>query len=334
MKKNSRSVDVSIIIVNFNGKKWLDDCIKSIYKNQIKSLEIVFVDNQSIDGSDRMIEEKYPLVSVIRNNKNLGFGKANNIGAKSATGKYLVFLNTDTKLHSNCLQELLSKMEEEKIDLAGPKILDFSGHDYYKGRKLTLDIIGSLSWGKKTTMIEGCCLVMKKTVFEKLGGFDEDFFMYSEDLDLCWRAWLYGLKVGLINSAVIDHYGGGSSLPTMIGKEKHIVPENRRYETEKNTIKMMIKNASVSHLLLALPIMISLIVGESFLYLITGQYKSSTFIFKAVKWNILNIKKTLKQRSIIQKRKNRSTIWPHVSKKITKFTVFMLIGIPKIKNND
>ncbi len=331
-QKKKVAVLISIIIVNYNGMRWIDDCFRSIFAQKIKKLEIIFIDNHSIDGSTQMVEKKYPSVLVIKNKTNLGFGKANNTGAKKASGKILLFLNTDTKLHPHCLSEILHQMLTKNIDLAGPKLLDFAGHDLNRGRKLTLDIVGSLAWGKKTTMVEGCCLAIKKTVFNRLGGFDNKFFMYSEDLDLCWRAWLLGYKIKITNSAVINHFGGGSSLPTIIGSQRHLVPAFRRFETEKNTIRMMLKNASISHLLLSLPIMITLIGGESFLYLITGQITSSTFVFKAIGWNVRNIKDTLNQRKIIQKNKKRSNIWPLLAKKISKFTVFMLIGIPKIKH--
>jgi GT2 family glycosyltransferase len=194
-----------------------------------------------------------------------------------------------------------------------------------------LDIVGSLSWGKKTTMIEGCGLIIKKKVFESLGGFDSSFFMYSEDLDLCWRAWLCGYKIKLINTASINHFGGGTSLPTTASVEKHVVPLFRRYETEKNTIRMMLKNATIAHLTIAIPLMFFLIVGESILYICTGQFTAARNLYMAIGWNFTHISETIVERRMVQAKKVKPSIWPLLAKKITKFEVLKLIGVPKIK---
>lgn len=326
-------IRLSIIIVNYNSKRWLADCLLTIKRQRLSTIEIILVDNHSTDDSLRLVTKKYPAVRIIRNQKNIGFGRANNLGSSYAKGDLLLFLNQDTKLFPGCLKEIINQMNHHQVDLLGPKILDFNNLDYYHGRHLTLDLVGSLSWGKKTTIIEGCCLAIKKSVFDALGQFDQEFFMYSEDLDLCWRAWLRGYKIKIASRAIINHFGGGSSLPTTIGSQRHLVPIFRRYETEKNTIRMMLKNASGPHLLLALPLMIILLAAESILYLVTGQGAASQYLINAVKWNIVNLSDTLHQRAIIQKGKRRSDMWPLLSKKITKFTVFKLIGIPKIKFN-
>lgn len=325
------SIKISIVVVNYNGQRWLPDCLRSISKQSFKSLEVIFVDNNSADDSLGIVKKYYPSAKIIKNKSNTGFGLANNLGAKVAKGEFLFFLNTDTKLRPNCLSKMIKTMTSEKIDLAGPKLLDFHGNDFYRSRKLTLDIVGNLSWGKKTTMIEGCALLIKREVFNHLGGFEPSFFMYSEDLDLCWRAFLLGYKTKLIKTAVVNHYGGGSSLPTMIGNQRHQVPVIRRYETEKNTLRMMIKNASVAHLLLSVPLITALISGEALLYLLTGQFHGALYLFRSLKWNIVHIGDTLKLRSVIQNSKTKYSMWPFMAKKITKFEVFKLIGIPSIK---
>ncbi len=325
------SAKISIIIVNYNGQRWLVDCFKSIVRQKFKQLEVIFVDNHSTDNSLSIVKKIYPTAKIIKNKSNTGFGLANNLGAKVAKGQFLFFLNTDTKLGPNCLRELLKQMVSKKIDLAGPKLLDFNDKDFYRGRKLTLDIVGNLSWGKKTTMIEGCALLIKREVFNYLGGFEPSFFMYSEDLDLCWRAYLLGFKTELVKTAFIKHYGGGSSLPTMVGNQKHQVPVIRRYETEKNTIRMMVKNATVPHLLLSLPLIFVLISSEAMLYLFTGQTQAAIYLFRSINWNIKHLGDTLKLREVIQVTKAKYSMWPFIAKKITKFEVFKLIGIPNIK---
>jgi GT2 family glycosyltransferase len=326
-----KSVEISIIIVNYNGQKWLPGCLRSIENQTFNSFEVIIIDNNSTDNSLSIIKKYCPHAKIIKSVKNTGFGVANNIGAKKAKGRYQFFLNTDTVLTPNCLKEMHQQVTSKGIDLAGPKILDFKNNDFYHSRKLTLDIVGNMTWGKSTLVIEGCALLIKTEVFNHLGGFDKSFFMYSEDLDLCWRAWMYGYNIKTIDTAKLKHFGGGSSTPTMISSGNHVVPVFRRYETEKNTLRMMLKNATIGHLVIALPIIILLLIGESVIYLLTNQLPAAKIIFKSLTWNIKHFQDTILKRRVIRRKSSHRNVWPLLAKKITKIEVFKLIGIPKIK---
>jgi GT2 family glycosyltransferase len=122
---------ISIVILNFNGKKFLDECLSSVLKSNYPDFEVIFVDNASTDGSVEFVQSNfrgYSNLRIIRNNRNLGFAEGNNVGAKVAKGEYVVFLNVDTKVDPNWLKELVTAMEsDESIGAAQSKLLQFDG---------------------------------------------------------------------------------------------------------------------------------------------------------------------------------------------------------------
>lgn len=325
----------SIIIVNYNGIKWLKDCLDSIYKQIYKNIEIIVVDNGSIDDSIVFIRDNYSNIKIIENKKNLGFGTANNLGVNIATGDLLLFLNNDIKIKDDhFLKKLIDFKAKNNLNITGPKILNFKEEDVYEGRKLSIDVTGYLGWGKKTFYIEGCALLISKDDFLNLGGFDEKYFMYSEDIDLCWRAHIYGMKIGLCESAEIIHFGGGSSETTQLKKNiKHVVPVLRRYEVEKNNIRNVLKSYSLPTIICVIPLIIIEILSESVLYLITGNWKIIRYIIGAVWWNIVNLEDTLKKRRRIQSLRIVSDrlILKKMIFGVNKLKAFLIIGLPKFK---
>ncbi len=324
---------VSIIIVNWNGKKWLKDCFDSIYRQTHKDYEIILVDNGSSDDSVKFTRENYSQVKIVRNQKNLGFGKANNLGEKNAKGEILFFLNNDTILENKTLENLLRCKENRNINITGPKTLDFNRNDVYEKRKLTIDFTGYLGWGKETFYVEGCAMMVGKEDFQELGGFDEKYFMYSEDIDLCWRAWLFGMKVGICDEASLIHFGGGSSESTRLRDKRHMVPIFRRYETEKNNLRSLLKNYKIGNLFWILPLSFAQIFCESFLYIITGNFRMFWNIWKSIIWNAANIRSTWQARGAVQKKRKISdqAIFSKINFSLNKPRAFLSVGIPKFK---
>lgn len=325
---------VSIIIANWNGKKWLPGCLQSVLDQAYKDLEIIIVDNNSNDGSVEFIENNYPAVRLIKNEKNEGFGKASNIGAASANGDVLFFLNNDTLMNDNAVGELLREKEARKINIIGPKILNFQKEDTYQGRRLSMDCTGYLGWGKETFFVEGSALMISKKDFEALGGFDEKYFMYSEDIDLCWRAQLQGMKVAICDGVSIVHFGGGSSESTQLaGGARRVVPISRRYEVEKNNLRNVLKNYRWLNLGWILPYFFAQNFGEAAIYLATGNFKMARAMVKAIWWNISNISDTMAKRREIQVGRKlgdwkilaKINFWPN------KIQALWVAGWPKFK---
>lgn len=226
-------MDVSIIIVNYNTSKLLTDCINSIKEKTYGiNYEIIVVDNSSIDDSVSILKLYYQDVKVIESKENLGFGKANNLGAKSANGKYLLLLNTDTLLINNAIKIFYDFMEEESskdIGACGGNLYksDFQPNFSYSSHFPSLFnifcyrahlqfLIKNESFNnsgniKNVAIIIGADLFIRKKVFYELNGFDPRFFMYVEDGDLSYVMKKNNYRVVSNPNAKIIHLQGKSS---------------------------------------------------------------------------------------------------------------------------
>ena len=182
--------DISIIIVSYNTADLPRKCLQSIDKQQGIAAEIFVVDNNSQDQSAQMVENEFLQVRLIANAENFGFGKANNIAAREAKGRYLYLLNPDTEIpEQNCLATIIYYMNNHlEVGMAGNKIYfpnlvpQESVVHHYPGQRYTENELNGLSGN--IAWLLGACLMIRREVYEKVGGFDEIFFLYGEDLDL------------------------------------------------------------------------------------------------------------------------------------------------------
>lgn len=221
-------MDVSIIIVNYNTKQLLADCLATVFeKTKDVAYEVIVVDNASIDDSEEYIKERYPSVKWINSGENLGFGRANNLGAKYATGKYLFLLNSDTLLLNNAIRIFFDYAEShqyEGIGTLGSWLLDKDGKPnnsfgffpcvtneikYLLG-KYQLPSLNDITEEKEVDYITGADLFIEKRLFEGLDGFDKNIFMYYEETDLQYRLALRSLSRKIIPGPRIIHLEGGS----------------------------------------------------------------------------------------------------------------------------
>jgi N-acetylglucosaminyl-diphospho-decaprenol L-rhamnosyltransferase len=230
---------LSIILVNYNGAEFIFDCLSSI-KNlvDLTKCEVIIVDNSSTDHSVSLINDNFPSFKLICSQENLGFGKANNLAVACSQGEYLLFLNTDTILIENT-PEILAKYLEQHQDIAaiGSRITFEDGsYQLSCGRlpNLVMEIIDKIRYGldrkwhhtfsgiydrqnltvQEVGWLTGACLMMRRDIYEQLGGFDESFFMYFEDKDICKRVRDLGSKVVYYPNTSLIHLLGGSSQST------------------------------------------------------------------------------------------------------------------------
>lgn len=241
-------MDLSIIIVNYNVKEFLQNLIQSIYKAvENLSYEIIIVDNCSDDGSVDFIKSKFPEVTLIANKENLGFSKANNIGLKESRGDYLLLLNPDTVVGEDTLARMINFLKENnEVGLASCKILNPDGTLQLACRRSFpgpwtsfCRVTGLSSLFPKSRLfarynltyldenesyevdaISGSFMVLPRNVYEKIGGLDEQFFMYGEDLDFCYRVQKAGFKVFYFHDAQIIHYKGESTKRSSLDETK------------------------------------------------------------------------------------------------------------------
>jgi len=226
-------IDISIIIVSWNTRDILRDCLHSILRHSKDlGIETFVVDNNSFDGTCMMIQKEFPIIKLIENSDNLGFAKANNQAIKLATGRYILALNPDTILSESTLENMVAFMDSHPNAGAGScKILDEKGEIFrFRTEPLSLrdelfrdTVLARLlpfarrkrafvdySMTQRVKRVSGTCLIIRRETMEQIGMFDERYFLYVEDDDLCRRINEIS-DVYIIGDAEITHLGGKSS---------------------------------------------------------------------------------------------------------------------------
>jgi len=228
VKALKRFPRVSIIILNHNGLCHLKECLESVTGVEYPDdkLEVILVDNGSQDESVNFVRENFSTVKLVALDKNVGFAEGNNIGERYASGEYVVFLNNDTRVDKRWLAELIRTIDkDETAGVCGSKILFYRSPDKvnYAGGKITP--VGSgyeINFGRKDTLerdpkhvgyASGASMIMRRSLFQKLNGFDEAYFIYCEDVDLSWRVWLQGYRVVYVPTSIVQHKFAGTSTP-------------------------------------------------------------------------------------------------------------------------
>ena len=224
---NRVSKRVSIIVPNYNGQKFLGDCIDSIHHLDFprENYEIIVVDNASSDNSCEFILSTYPDVMLIRAEKNLGFARGCNLGIENSSGEYIVLLNNDTVVDSNWLKELVTTANSDKeVAIVGSKLLFMqnskviqNASSYLTDRGDGGDLgahqpdEGQYDTTREVMAVCGASMLIKRTLIEEIGALDEDFFAYYEEVDLCYRARLYGKKIIFAPKSFVYHVHAATS---------------------------------------------------------------------------------------------------------------------------
>ncbi|EKD64865.1 MAG: hypothetical protein ACD_50C00280G0003 [uncultured bacterium] len=228
----------SIVIVTYNSERFVDKLIKSIYEfNKTSDYEIIIVDNNSADSTLKKAQRYSRKFKVLENKANLGFAKGCNIGAKAAEGKYILFLNPDAQWRRGSLENLISVFDkDEQVGVVGGKILTKEGKEEKSVGKflgtfeiflmsLGLDELLGIRYSpnklSEVDFVSGGFMMVKRELFEKFLGFDENFFMYVEDMDFCFRIKRNGYKVYFCPDVAIIHEGQGSSNRSFAIKNIH-----------------------------------------------------------------------------------------------------------------
>ena len=251
---------LSIIILNYNGARWIRPCLESIRKQTIfDKIETIVADNDSQDGSHLVAQEilatwnntEHQYGRMIPNGGNYGYCKGNNMGAIHATQPWLLFLNNDTVLEPDSMEKLLAEAERLHCSAATPLVQDYDTTNFQSLGARGFDIFGyptcrtPFADSMSVLMPEGCSLLIRKDVFEKLGGFDEQFFMYADEMDLCWRVWITGGTCYGIPSAIIHHRGAAQVNSAGAGKVVELrTSDTKRYYANRNNLLLLLKNTT------------------------------------------------------------------------------------------
>lgn len=291
---------ISIITIIYNSDKFIQDYFLSIFNSTYKPIEILLYDGGSSDNSIKMInkyQKKYPEIILYRG-KNIGFAAGNNFLAKKAKGKYLFVLNPDTKLEKNCLRNLITNKNRTR-EILVPKQMSFNGKMISFGNGM--DILGCPTSGR--FFADGAAIFISKFLFNFLGCFDPDYFMFQEDLDLSWRAHLYGINLFFDNKALVYHFSGGSVIGGSLKSEKIITTPLRRYYGERNVYQNILKNYSILTLMFVLPINIIINFFEFIFFFLAFRPKLA-FCYPRVWANVIkNLPAIMRKRREVQKKR-------------------------------
>ena len=306
---------VSVVIVNYNDKRHLKPCLSSVLKSEYPFFEVILVDDGSTDGSIDLIRKEFKeeldlKLKIICNKENIGPAAARNIGCIKVNGKYLAFLDSDTKVDSLWLKEVVKLMERNSnIGVAQCKLLlmnrkdkfDYAG-DYLSPFGILIQRVemgqiddGSLDKVEEIFAVKSAGMIIRRDVFYNIGMFDEDYFIYGEETDLCWRVWLSGYRIVFAPTSKVYHdfnlvLKSSSNRPKSLDK----------YHGTKNYISSLIKNFGLWNLVKVLPLNLSIWIGISIWYILKRRLNWATYVMKGVLYNLIHFKQIWKKRLRVQ----------------------------------
>lgn len=327
--------NVSLIVLNYNGKKHLEEYFNSVFNQTLLPDEIIMLDNSSTDDSINYVKNNFPKVKIIKNHFNAGTAEGSNIAFRNSNGRYIIFQSNDLRLDKNCVKTLVEIMEKKPsvgictsvlvnyyknkngqhlIDNAGgiADIFCFGMQNYPEKRLKTIPEIGNIFFSY------GGSFIIRRELFEKAGGFDFRYFTLNDDIDLSWRVKLLGYDIIYYKKSVVYHKVSATLGPLFERSMK-------RYWSERNIIRTMLKNRETKYLLLYFPLYMLLLLMEMLYFLFRKRFSLFVADVKAVLWNIFYLPETIKMRIKIQsiKKKNRiENMLHHTSFKLKLFHSF------------
>jgi GT2 family glycosyltransferase len=289
-EKNS----ISIIIVNYNGKDFLLNCLESIFTCDYKNFEVILVDNKSTDNSSNLAKEKFPKIKVVHNETNLG-ASGRNTGILNATGEFIVLLDSDTIVSPNWLQEFLKSYEKHGYGLYQGKLLFMDEPQKINSTGCMLNIFGfsfargsgELDRGQYDDKFEinfpaSTCAFMPRNIFEKIGLFDIEFFAYVEDTDFGWRALMQDISSFFVPNVIVFHKGSPNT--AWSSKKFYLLERNRQICIHTNFSKKSFWKL--------LPFLIIFEIGTSLYYMRKGMFIEKLLVYSYI----------IKHRSYLSKR--------------------------------
>jgi GT2 family glycosyltransferase len=289
---------LTVLLVNWNGMKWLKRCLDTLQAQTYKNVEIVVVDNASSDSSVAFLLAHYPQVRLLQNSENLGFAGGNNAGMGIATGEWILLLNTDTWVEPELVEELLTEIRNRRLDVIGPMEAN-----YWTGEKRTpysthIDVLGHPTYispphpTRSNFYLTGVCLLFSRQLYYESGGFDSTFFMYCEEVDWFWRLNMLGKVFDYSQSQYVYHACGGSL-------ESGVNVKTFRWRNE-NTLQMLIKNYSSLNLAWVLPLYFAQNFVEIVFFSIKFEFKIAKTYFAGWWFNLVHLRGIIGKRRAIQ----------------------------------
>lgn len=308
----------SVIIVTYNAKKYVNACLRAVYQNNYPNFEVVVVDNGSSDGTKEELTQRFGLHSnfhFLELGENKGPAYARNYGVNHSQGQYLAFLDSDTLPQPDWLSAIVDCFEKDKtVGAVQCKLLLASFPDCYDYAGDYLGNFGFLIQRAKEKEIDkgqydrqdeilsakSAGMGIRRNVFDSIGGFDADYFMFLEETDLGWRTWLAGYRVIFLPESVVLHEFGTTSI-----LHPKLANRNVKFHGTKNYITTNYKNLGAINLIKILPFHLLSWVVMTITTLIRGNLTEGSHMFYALAWFFLNLPQLTKKRSLIQNKRIR-----------------------------
>jgi len=330
---------VSVVILNWNGRKFLEQFLPSVLASTYNNKKIIVADNASTDDSIIFLQQHFPSVQIIQNASNEGFAKGYNTALQQIESDYFVLLNSDVEVTPNWIEPIIQLMETDKaIAVCQPKILSYSnkhqfeyagasggwidnfGYPFSRGRIFDIveDDNGQYDDAQQCFWASGAALFIKAAIYKELGGLDEYMFAHQEEIDLCWRAQLAGYKVYVQPAAIVYHVGGGT-LPH--GNSRKV------FLNFRNNLIMLAKNFPFATALWKIPFRICLDALAAWKALFSGDTGYFAMIVKAhvhfIKWLFVDRDQSvfpISKKGKVTGWYDGSVIWQHFIKKKNSFS--------------
>jgi N-acetylglucosaminyl-diphospho-decaprenol L-rhamnosyltransferase len=286
---------VSVLIVNYNTGNYAEACIKSLLNQSNIKIEIIIVDNASVDDSVNVLKNAFgKKITLIESKENLGFGRANNLAAGEAKGEFVLILNPDTEIQD---QLAISKMVDflnvdNRLGMVGPKIheprknkfvtprFSYPSSKKLKFKKKFETLPGKIAW------LLGACLLLKREVYQEISGFDPDYFLYGEDADIGLRVRQHGYEIGYCEAATIIHVAGASefgadSLDKWLRKKRGIFLFCRKHYDRKDVLYIAKKSIVKSMLYLTALLVTSIFHNKNTIAFVDKKHRLQATIIAA-----------------------------------------------------
>jgi GT2 family glycosyltransferase len=288
------TLKLAVVILNWNGKKFLEKFLPDLIMSCGKETRVFIADNNSSDGSVDYLRNNFPAVKIIKNPTNGGFSKGYNLALEQINAKYYCLLNSDIEVTKSWIQPILQMLDKDpSIAAVQPKILsyqekdcfeyagasggylDYLGYPFCRGRvfeNLEKDQ-GQYNSPQQVFWATGAALFVRKEIYDRLGGLDEDFFAHMEEIDFCWRINNEGYKIMIQPNSVVYHVGGGT------------LPKNNSYKTYlnfRNNLFLLVKNLPYHRLFITLFIRFFLDQLAAFVFLSKGEKHNFKAVYKAI----------------------------------------------------
>jgi len=315
--------DVAVVILNYNGKEYLEKFLPSVIKYS-NGCKLIIADNCSTDDSILFLNKSYPDIPLIQIPNNKGFSAGYNFALKQIQSKYYILLNSDVEVTSNWVSPIIDMMEDDTfIAAAQPKILAFHQKDHFEYAGAAGGFVDYLGYPfcrgrifdtlekdqhqyndiKQVFWASGACLFVRSEVYHALGGLDDDFFAHMEEIDLCWRINNVGYKVMYNGKSAVYHVGGGTL---------HKSNPRKTYLNFRNGLSLLFKNYNSVHLYTRLPIRICLDLIAAGKFILSGSAQDGWAVLKALAHFIGRFPSNLKKREQVQQlRKENVSIALH-----------------------